>query len=86
MTSATDVWGLGLLLLEAASGDDPYPVGSPEYDEGLGPVHPPAPLWTRRRTPRALSDLLEATTRIDPRTRPPIPEIRAALHDLPGRD
>jgi eukaryotic-like serine/threonine-protein kinase len=86
VTPATDVWGLGLLLLEAASGDDPYPVGSPEYDEDLGPVHPPAPLWTRRRTPRALGDLLEAMTRIDPSTRPALPKVRAALHDLPGRD
>ena len=39
MTAATDVWGLGLVLLEAACGEDPYPVGCSGYDEAVGPHH-----------------------------------------------
>ena len=83
---ATDVWGLGLLLLEAASGDDPFPVGCPEYDEDIGPVAAPRPLRLRRRAPRALSDLLAAMTALDPQARPALAQVRAELHRLPGRD
>ncbi len=83
---ATDVWGLGLLLLEAAAGDDPYPVGCPEYDEDRGPLLPPAALRRRRRVSRALSDLLEAMTAMDPAERLSMPQVRAELHRLPGRD
>lgn len=83
---ATDVWGLGLLLLEAASGDDPYPVGCPEYDEGRGPVQAPRPLRRRRRTSRELSDLIEAMTQVSPAERMSLAQVRTELNRLPGRD
>jgi eukaryotic-like serine/threonine-protein kinase len=86
VSPATDVWGLGLLLLEAASGDDPYPVGCPEYDEDAGPLQPPAPLRRRRRAPRPLGDLIESMTQIDPDARLPLADVRSALHAMPGRD
>ena len=85
VTPATDVWGLGLLLLEAASGEDPYPVGCAEYEEGIGPHLPPLPLRRRRRAPRALSDLLEAMTQIDPGSRPCLAIVRSALGAMPAR-
>lgn len=82
VTPATDIWGLGLLLLEAASGQDPYPVGCPEYDEDAGPLQAPRPLRVRRRTTRPLSDLIEAMTRTDPAARPPLADVRTALNAL----
>jgi serine/threonine protein kinase len=86
VTPATDVWGLGLVLLEAACGEDPYPVGCPDYDEAVGPCRSPVPLRQRRRAPRTLSDLLEAMTQIDPSRRPPMTSVRSALYAMPGRD
>jgi hypothetical protein len=49
VTPATDVWGLGLVLLETACDQDPYPVGCPDYDEAVGPHSPPVPVRKRRR-------------------------------------
>jgi serine/threonine protein kinase len=85
VTAATDVWGLGLVLLEAACGEDPYPVGCAEYEEGVGPSHSPLSLRQRRRTPRALSDLLDEMTQIDPSRRPPMTLVRSELLALPAR-
>jgi serine/threonine protein kinase len=85
VTTATDVWGLGLVLLEAASGEDPFPVGCPEYDEELGPVAAPRPLRARRRVPRALDELIRGMTAVDPAARLSLAEVRAALLALPGR-
>ena len=85
VTPATDVWALGLLLLEAASGQDPYPVGCPEYDEDAGPLHAPEPLRRRRRAPRTLGELIESMTQIDLDARPPLGAVRASLLGMPGR-
>lgn len=82
VSEATDVWGLGLLLLEAASGEDPFPVGCPEYDEGVGPVASPAPLNKRRRMPAALSGLIAEMTRMDPHDRPAMADVRSAIDGM----
>lgn len=82
VTPATDVWGIGLMLLEAASGDDPYPVPCSRYDEIHGPVAPPTPLHRRRRTSRRFSDLVEAMTQLDPAQRPTLPQVRDTLAEL----
>lgn len=82
VSPATDVWGLGLLLLEAASGEDPFPVGCPEYDEAGGPVSAPMRLRDRRRAPAALDDLLVAMTHMDPAARIALGEARDALEAL----
>jgi serine/threonine protein kinase len=79
---STDVWGLGLLLLEAASGEDPFPVGCAGYDENRGPLRSPVPLSSRRRVPRQLSGLVAACTAYDPARRPTVPEVAAALDRL----
>jgi serine/threonine protein kinase len=86
VSPATDVWGVGLLLLEACIGEDPYPVGCDEYDEASGPLRSPVPLRRRRRAPRALSDLLESMTRIEPTERPSVTQVAAALRAMPGRE
>ncbi len=79
VTSATDVWGLGLLLLEALSGRDPYPVDDPRYREGYGPVRPPRPLRRSRRVPAELAALIGRMTALDPAERPDLRSVRAVL-------
>lgn len=79
VTSATDVWGLGLLLLEAISGRDPYPVGDSRYLEGYGPIRPPRPLRRSRRVPPELAVLIERMTALDPADRPDLSSVRAVL-------
>jgi len=43
VSPATDVWALGLLLLEALTGRDPYPPKCAEYRDGYGPLAVPPP-------------------------------------------
>lgn len=79
VTTATDVWGLGLLLLEAASGRDPYPVGDRRYREQYGPVRPPRLTRRARRLPTPLVDLIEQMTALDPADRPGLDVVTGAL-------
>jgi serine/threonine protein kinase len=82
VTPATDVWGLGLLLVEAASGRDPFPVGDPRYQEGHGPVQPPRPPRPSRRVPPQLVSLLQHMTSLDPQQRPEMTQVRTQLEQL----
>lgn len=82
VSPATDVWGLGLVLLEAAAGDDPYPVDDERYREGWGPVAAPEPLRRRRRVPAALGDLVAAMTALDPAARPAMADVHGTLGRL----
>jgi eukaryotic-like serine/threonine-protein kinase len=84
VTAATDVWGLGLLLLEASAGRDPYPVGDPRYREGHGPIAAPQPLRPSRRAPDELRSLVAAMTAFEPADRPCMDDVRARLDQMPG--
>lgn len=85
VSAATDVWGLGLLLLEALAGRDPYPVGDPRYREGYGPLQPPRAPRRIRRVPDEMTDLIAKMTSLDPAERPDLVTVRAVLdrHALP---
>ncbi|GAA1732400.1 hypothetical protein GCM10009809_29880 [Isoptericola hypogeus] len=86
VSPATDVWGLGLLLLEAAADDDPYPVGDDgRYREGHGPLEAPVPLSRRRRVPARLGDLVTAMSAFDPAARPSMAHVRRELEALAER-
>jgi eukaryotic-like serine/threonine-protein kinase len=79
VSAATDVWGLGLLLLEALAGRDPYPVGDPRYREGYGPIQPPLAPRRVRRVPNDLTALIAQMTSLDPGERPDLVTVRAVL-------
>ena len=79
VSPATDVWGLGLLLLEALTGRDPYPVGDPRYREGYGPVQPPRAPRRVRRAPDDMTALIAQMTSLDPRERPDLVTVREVL-------
>jgi serine/threonine protein kinase len=76
-----DVWGLGVVLWEAACGDIPFADESVEYPQ----LETRAPaLKARRRLPAELSAAVDACLDPDPRRRPSLAEVRGVLEPLAG--
>jgi serine/threonine protein kinase len=80
VTPATDVWGIGAVLYEAASGEMPFAAsrlnGSRHYEQLERPV---VPLRSHRRMPHALDELIGACMAREPADRPSVAELSSAL-------
>jgi eukaryotic-like serine/threonine-protein kinase len=76
-----DVWGMGVVLWEAALGDTPFADDSVEYPqlEGRAPA-----LRGLRRLPAPLMRTIDGCLEPDPGARPTLPELRSALEPLAG--
>ncbi|WP_326846674.1 serine/threonine-protein kinase [Streptomyces kaniharaensis] len=74
LTEAADVWGIGITLYEAATGDVPY--------DGPSPDGPAPPVTRRRRLPQPLAAAIDACLRTAPDTRPSVPELAERLDAL----
>ena len=70
LTAAADVWGLGTVLLEAATGSPAFPQEEPEFPQL---VHAPPPVAG------PLGDVIAACLAFDPEDRPTLPDLAAAL-------
>jgi serine/threonine protein kinase len=82
VTPAVDIYSLGLVLIEALSGERPFP-GTPA-ESALARLNRPPDV------PPSLSDrwqtLLRAMTALEPADRPDAGEVAAALRALPAAD
>jgi serine/threonine protein kinase len=76
-----DVWGIGVVLWEAACGDTPFADELLEYPQL---EHRAPPLGRQRRVPRALAECVDACLDPDPAARPALADLRAALVPVAG--
>lgn len=78
LDTSVDVWSLGLVLLEALTGERAYP-GSPT-ESAMARLHRPPPVPAD--LPPGWSDLLRAMTAADPAARPSTAQVAARLSAL----
>jgi eukaryotic-like serine/threonine-protein kinase len=81
VAATADVWGIGVVLWEAACGDTPFGDESYEYPQLV--YRAPA-LGSLRRLPRALTGAVDACLSPAVAARPTLAELRAALEPVAG--
>ena len=77
LTEAADVWGIGVVLYEAATGLRPYAQSNGTRYPQL--ESPPAPLAQSRRLPTGLRRAIESCLSLDPADRPSVRELSDSL-------
>jgi serine/threonine protein kinase len=99
LSPAADVWGIGITMYEAATGDVPFDIGE-TYDPGddpgtgTGTTGPDdwypqlderaPPIATRRRLPPALAAAIDACLHPDPAARPTVRHLASLLPQPPA--
>lgn len=99
LSSAADVWGIGMVMFEAATGSLPFEDqdddleasgeggGDDSYVDEPESIEEPAPsLGTRRRAPLALTEAVDRCLALDPKQRPTLEDLSASLVSVSGVD
>jgi serine/threonine protein kinase len=81
ISPATDVWGIGAVLFEAATGELPF--DAPEDEDRYEQLERRAePVRSYRRVPAAFNALVSSCFEPDPDQRPTVGELARALNEL----
>src|ERR687894_856999 len=82
---AADVWGIGAVLFEAATGELPF--DAPDDEDRYEQLERRAePVRSYRRVPAAFNDLVGSCLEPDPARRPTVDEVTKSLTALAQRD
>ncbi|GDY31905.1 serine/threonine-protein kinase [Gandjariella thermophila] len=84
-----DVWGVGLVLFESATGVQPFetPGGEPQHADECRQLHAPAPpVRSLRRLPRALATAIDGCLDRDPARRPTLADLWDAFATVTGEE
>jgi serine/threonine protein kinase len=81
LSPAADVWGIGAVLFEAATGELPF--DAPDDEDRYEQLERRAePVRSYRRVPAAFNDLVGSCLEPEPTQRPAVGELASALRDL----
>ena len=81
-TAATDVWGIGVTLYEAASGARPFPDARPKLYPQRERRAPS--VAERRRAPSRFTEIVDACLSLEPSARPSVAELADELDAVIG--
>lgn len=76
-----DVWGIGAVMFEAATGEMPFGEKRHEYEQVK---RPSVPVRTKRRCSRAFAEAIDGCLRTDPSERIRLPELVELLEEVAG--
>ena len=84
LSPATDVWGVGAVLWEATTGEEPFNADDeddeePNYEQLERRI---VPIRSYRRVPAPFANLVENCLEPDPTLRPTVEELREGLTKL----
>jgi serine/threonine protein kinase len=80
LTESTDVWGLGVVLYEAATGKELFDGSSRSRPAQLARRIPP--VCHRRKLPMLFGEVIDACLEKDPAARPTLREVADVLRAL----